>query len=111
SYKSHKDSGFKENPFADAEREFQRGQLLNHPNIIKSFELFLYTSCCDEVTHNLILELVEGKTLHNSKNKELQLDQSLNATLQLIQALRYALSLGFVNVDLHGGNVMLNQNM
>ena len=47
----------------DIEREFSRGQQLDHPNIIKSYEFFTSTSQEQQVMHHLVIDLVEGQTL------------------------------------------------
>ncbi|WP_068470096.1 protein kinase domain-containing protein [Candidatus Protochlamydia phocaeensis] len=91
---------------ADAEREFQRGQVLDHPHIIKSIELFTSSSSSNPTTY-LVLQLVEGQTLYNTGKKSLSHQAAVHAALQLSDALRYALSFGLIHLDLHQNNIML----
>lgn len=92
--------------FNDSEREYLRGQTLQHPNIIKSYELF--NSPSDPAKKYLVLQFVNGETLFNTSKGSLQNDQAIGEAAQLCGALQYALSEGFIHFDLHGGNLMLN---
>jgi serine/threonine protein kinase len=83
-------------------KEFSRGQLLDHPHIIKSVERFTFNS-----EECLVLELVDGKTLFEIPKRSLSFDQSIHAALQFLDAMRYALSMDFVYLDLHENNLML----
>lgn len=94
----------------DSKRELERGQLFNHPSIIKSYELFSTVDEDGVERNNLLLELVEGSILHNIKKKQLSKQASLNAVASLIDALRHALSLGLIHLDLHQGNLMINND-
>lgn len=98
--------------FSDAEREYHRGQILNHPNIIKSFELFdSYVPMEGNVMSHLVLELVDGKTLGKWECHSLTRRQSLKAVSQFLKAIEYAFSLDLMHWDLHGENVMIDKNL
>lgn len=105
-----KDVFFSISLFADAEREFERGQILNHPHIIKSFELFTSDSPLQKETTNLVLEYVDGNTLYKTQKNTLTGRESLEAVLHFLEALRYAFSLELMHFDLHEGNIMLNHD-
>ena len=98
------------NPFSDSEREFQRGQILDHSNIIKSFDLFTSVGPDDTITTNLVLQLVEGNVLYRIPKKTLSYTEAVNAAIQFCNALHYALSFDFMHIDLHEGNVMLSHD-
>ena len=105
SYKHQTDPEMENSSFADASREFQRGQTLDHPNIIKSFDLF-----ANQNTNNLVLQFVEGETLFDKKKSSLSAEEAIRASVQFCHTLRYALSLDLLHLDLHGGNIMVNNN-
>lgn len=107
SYKHH-DENPQTNLLGDMEREFQRGQTLNHENIIRSIDLFTFSNASNEMTNNLILQLVEGSTLFETPRGTLSPEQALNAAKQFSDALRYALSNDLLHLDLHTGNVMVS---
>lgn len=105
----HQDSS---HVFSDAEREYHRGQVLSHPNIIKSFELFnAYIPFEGSVTAHLVLELVEGKTLGKYECYSFTQEQSVRAASQFLRAIEYAFSLELMHWDLHGENVMIDKNI
>jgi Protein kinase domain len=106
-YIHQSDPSFAHHPLADPQREYQRGQLLNHPNIVKAYDLFEDQSDPENHMTYLLLELIKGKPLYEIPKKSLFPKQSLNSALQLIDALRYALSQKLLHLDLHGANVML----
>lgn len=97
-------------PLADAEREFSRGQLFNHPNIIKSFDLFSYNFPSNQIRNNLVLELVEGRTLYRTEKGVLSKHEAISAMINFCEALRYALSLNLMHLDLHEDNIMLDND-
>lgn len=102
-YKIHEDSVLANNHYTDVEREYRRGRVLDHPNIIRSYDLF-----SDQRTNYLVLELVDGKTLHRTKRGDIPRQESLGAALHFCEAINYALSLGFFYLDLHEGNAMFS---
>lgn len=104
-YKIHEDSVLAKSRYTDVEREYQRGRVLDHPNIIKSYDLF-----SDEVTNYLVLELVEGKTLHKTKRGDISRQESIEAAFNFCQAVDYALSLGYFHLDLHESNAMFSDD-
>lgn len=102
-YKIHEDTELALHHYMDVDREYRRGRVLNHPNIIKSYDLF-----SDHGTNYLVLELVEGKTLHKTKRGDIPRQESLEAAVHFCEAVDYALSLGFFHLDLHEGNAMFS---
>lgn len=108
SYK--KDLEFVNTFLKDSEREFLLGQQLDHPNIIKSVDLFVFESPIGGTTDNLVLELVEGKTFAGYQGIVFTPQQALNMALQLSGAVAYAESQGLIHMDLHGNNVMINDD-
>jgi serine/threonine protein kinase len=111
SYKPQTNPHFANHVLANAEREYMRGQLLNHSNIVKTFDLFEVNYSPDNHTTYLVLELVEGTTVFDIPKKSLGLHQALYSSLQLVDALRYALSQKLLHLDLHEGNIMLSHSL
>lgn len=95
---------------ADVEREFNYGQMFHHPNIIKSVELFEEESSARGRTHNLLLELVYGDPVVAIGKKTLSKNNALSAADQLVDVLSYAFSLDYIYLDLHAGNIMLDDS-
>jgi len=108
SYRGYSDPYFIDSILSDASREFSRGQVLDHPNIIKSFDLFTYKTSYEEITNNVVLQLVEGKTVYDTNRGELTGEESLEAALNLCYALKYAYTQDMIYLDLHARNVMLS---
>ena len=94
--------------YNDMQREYERGQLLEHANIVRSIDLFLDKACpsCDH-TAFLVLQLVKGQTLGNTPANSLSKSESITSALHFIDAVGYALSKGVLHLDLHDGNVMI----
>lgn len=101
-----------ENIFTDAEREFSRGQMLNHPHIIKSYDYFTSDSNCNSKggSANIVLDLVNGKNLNEVENGEIKGSQLSETLGQFVDALRHAYSIDLMHIDLHRGNVMLDHD-
>lgn len=95
---------------AAVEREFNYGQMFHHPNIIKSVELFVEDSSAGGKTHNLLLELVHGDPIGALAQKSLSKKDSVSAAGQLVEVMSYAFSLDYIYLDLHGGNIMLDDS-
>lgn len=93
----------------DIAREYQRGQMLDHKNIIKSLDVFTDSSN-EEISHNLLLQLVEGETLYNVEKGVLSSQLVFNAVSEFGDALKHALSIDLLHLDLHDGNIMLTNN-
>jgi hypothetical protein len=92
--------------YEDSYREFSIGQVLDHPNIIKSIDWFI-----DELDFEyVLLELVNGENVHDVQKKSLTFEQSLKICLQLIDALEYSLNMGYIYLDMHSKNVMITDN-
>lgn len=108
--KTYKDDHPKHDLFEDPQREFERGQILNHPNIIKSIELFTFENINQIATTNLVLEFVDGQTLWKTDRGEIQHDESIMEVQQCLDAIKSAFSEGYMHLDLHSGNVMIDKN-
>jgi hypothetical protein len=93
---------------ADVEREFKRGQELDHPHIIKSHDFFTATAEDHTLTNYLVLQLVEGKAIYKTEKKHFSHDKTISAAMQFSTALYYAYTMGLYHLDLHTGNVMLS---
>lgn len=91
----------------DFQREFNNGQLFDHPNIIRSVDVFKEESP-QGATNNLLIDLVAGKVLGNIAKKSISTEEALQATFEFTDALRHAFSMGYLYLDLHQGNVMLD---
>jgi len=100
-------SAFSESLHLVGEREFLRGQQLNHPNIIKSFDYFTPSNDSSNI---LVLQFVEGKTYSKLDKGILAKEQSIKNAINFCNAIRYALTLDLVNLDIHDRNVMLDDN-
>lgn len=95
---------------ADAKREYEIGQLLDHPNIIKSIEFFEDSTQSENHFAYLVLEYVEGLPLYRYTKGAFTEEQAYEVNLQFIEALRYGFSLDLLFLDLHGGNVMISDD-
>ncbi|MCB1114698.1 MAG: protein kinase [Chlamydiia bacterium] len=96
------------NLLGDTQREYQLGQMLNHPNIIKSYDLFESNLSDETPTSFLVLQLVEGMPLYENSRGLLTPEEAAKAGKSLCSALEYAFSMGYLNLDLHSANIMLN---
>lgn len=97
--------------YVDFDREFQRGQLFDHPNIIKSIDIFsLLSEETDDFEHFLILEFVQGQTVSATERRSISFNESLVATEHLVEGLLYAFRKGYLHCDLHLNNLMLNKD-
>lgn len=106
-YKEVKDTSNPLNYFTDAQREFSRGQLLYHPNIIRSHELFMSDS--EEGIAHIVLDLVDGVPLYKAERGEIEASHLHETIMQFIDALRYAFAMDLMHLDLHTGNLMLDK--
>jgi hypothetical protein len=96
------------NFYTDGEREFLRGQILNHPNIIKTHDFFVTNAFTDKENAHIVLDLVKGETIFKTKRGSLQALQAIKAAIEFVDAVSYGLSIDLMHLDLHGGNVMLD---
>ncbi|MBT3394602.1 MAG: protein kinase [Waddliaceae bacterium] len=93
----------------DIEREYQLGLIVNHPNIVKPIEYFFDVTEESEYVGYLVMELVEGETVYNSERKMCSQQKSIVLAGQLLDVLHYAHSLGFMYLDLHSNNIMIEK--
>lgn len=101
-------SGWFGDHLADHNREFILGQVLDHPNIIKSIESF--TDEDENPFNYTVLELVPGKTLASINRGDLELTDAIAAAKQFISGIHHAFIQEYLHLDLHGSNIMLSQN-
>jgi len=98
-----KDSAF--NLLGDAQREFDRGQSLSHPSIVQTYELF---SDDAQENHFLILDFIEGTTLHRTPRKSFSYENCSTTGLQLAEIMFYSYEQGYLYLDMHGDNFMID---
>jgi len=108
SYKENENPFLSASLFAVGEREFLRGQLLNHPCIVKSFDYFSY-NISDHASNNLLLQLVEGEMLSKISKGSLTKEQVVKKAVDFCDALRYALALDLIYLDLNENNILVNE--
>src|SRR5438132_11718918 len=85
------------------EQEARAASALNHPNIITIYEILKASS-----THVIATEFVEGETLRQRlSHTVLSLNQSLQISIQIADALAAAHQAGIVHRDIKPENVML----
>jgi len=99
-------SGWFGDRLADHNREFMLGQVLDHPNIIKSVESF----ADKQASNYTVLEFVPGKTLASTSRGSLELSEAIAATKQFVSGIRHAFAQEYLHLDLHGNNIMVSQN-
>lgn len=97
--------------WVNVEQEHAISQNFDHPNIIKSIELFSNNGSSGEEKKYLVLEFVSGKTLASFGYNSLSKSAALQLCIQFVQALNYALEQGFVHADMHENNFMINENL
>jgi len=90
------------------EEEFQLGQALNHPAIIKTIDYLIDESLSKDYSGYLIMELAPGDVLKKIPGKALKSAQTLRVTRQLIDALHYGASLDYVYLDLSRKNILID---
>src|ERR1043166_9427827 len=85
------------------EREAQAASALNHPNIVTIYEIGK-----SDTTHFIATEFVDGKTLRQLINeKPFTLNETLNVSMQVADALSGAHLAGIVHRDIKPENIML----
>lgn len=92
------------------EREAKMLASLNHPGIatLYSFEEIPGSSPSSPARHVLVMELVEGRTLHGAlANGPLPPADALSIAIQIADALAEAHRAGILHRDIKSGNVML----
>lgn len=94
----------------DPKREYERGRILDHPNIIKSYTLFFEKQASSKDVQYLVLQYVDGKTVGSTAFGSISEREAKVAAKHLIEGLQYALSLDYLHLDLHTGNLMFDKN-
>lgn len=88
------------------QREAQAMSRLNHPNIAKIFSY----SVADEKQAVLVMELIEGSSLHDfiKDNGVPSAEEVRRIFLALLDAMGYAHDLGIIHRDIKPGNIMIS---
>ncbi len=88
------------------EREARAASALNHPNIVT-----IYALGQSNITHFIATEFVDGKTLRQLINeKPFTLNETLNVSVQVADALSAAHAAGIVHRDIKPENVMIRRD-
>src|SRR5262249_38925587 len=88
------------------EREARAASALNHPNIVTIYEIGK-----SNTTHFIATEFVDGKTLRQLINeKPFTLNETLNVSMQVADALSGAHAAGIVHRDIKPENIMIRQD-
>ena len=88
------------------EREARAASALNHPNIVTIYEIGQ-----SNTTHFIATEFVDGKTLRQLINeKPFTLNETLNVSMQVADALSGAHAAGIVHRDIKPENIMIRQD-
>jgi serine/threonine-protein kinase len=88
------------------EREARAASALNHPNIVTIYEIGQSNSA-----HFIATEFVDGKTLRQLMNeKPFTLNETLNVSIQVADALGGAHAAGIVHRDIKPENIMIRRD-
>ena len=88
------------------EREARAASALNHPNIVTIYEIGQ-----SDAAHFIATEFVDGKTLRQLINeKPLTLNETLNVSMQVADALNGAHAAGIVHRDIKPENIMIRED-
>ena len=88
------------------EREARAASALNHPNIVTIYEIGKSNK-----THFIATELVDGKTLRQLiKEQPFTLNETLNVSMQVADALSGAHAAGIVHRDIKPENIMIRRD-
>ena len=88
------------------EREARAASALNHPNIVTIYEIGQ-----SDTTHFIATEFVDGKTLRQLINeKPFTLNETINVSMQVADALSGAHTAGIVHRDIKPENIMIRQD-
>lgn len=88
------------------EKEAQAASALNHPNIITIYDIGQV-----ETTHYIATEYVEGQTLRERLNKgALPLDEAIDVTIQVAEALVAAHAAGITHRDIKPENIVVRKD-
>jgi len=88
------------------EREARAASALSHPNIVTIYEIGL-----SDTTHFIATEFVDGKTLRQLiGEKPFTLNETLNVSMQVADALSGAHAAGIVHRDIKPENIMIRQD-
>lgn len=91
------------------DKEWEVGQLLDHPHIIGVVDKGAAQTDEGEAMPFLVLEYLDGKTLSEVQELEWSKELALEIAMQLTEALGYGVEQGYLFLDLHGGNLMISK--
>lgn len=106
--KTHYEEGFL-GVLNDPKREWERGVCLHHDHVVKAIEFFPNPSIYSIFSHFLVLEYIDAVPLALVEKRSLKREKTLQAGLQLIDALYYGLSKKLIHLDLHPYNILLDK--
>lgn len=89
-------------------RTFEISQQLHHPNIIKAID-HSDSNNSNASKDFVVLEYVEGKTLKLIPDNSISLIEMQVLMSELIEALCYALSQGYIHCDMNEENIMIDK--
>lgn len=93
-----------------ASDEYSVGKKLNHPNIMKLYNI------SDEITPDgerhayISMQYIKGKNLAKTKAASLSKHEALSAMTALLNSLRHAFSKGLIHADLWDENLYIDEN-
>lgn len=94
-----------------ADNEWENGNLLNHPNIIRALDRGKGALESSEKPFEFIVfEYIDGETVGGLEDTTLSRTDSLRLTIQFLDALSYASTLNRYYSDLHPFNVMVDKD-
>jgi serine/threonine protein kinase len=92
----------------ESEREYFNSQLLNHPYIVRAFDTYEAFDSEGILRSHVVLEWVDGIPLSFVPHGSIAKQQSLHNLQMLLRTLIFAYQQGFVHLDLHGKNIMMD---
>ncbi len=92
-------------------RESQAAASLSHPNIMNIYDVGV-EELDEKETHYIVMEYIKGKTLKEliKEKGKLSLDETINFSIQISDALKHAHLNNIVHRDIKPQNIMLNED-
>ncbi|MDR7869894.1 MAG: Stk1 family PASTA domain-containing Ser/Thr kinase [Tissierellaceae bacterium] len=92
-------------------RESQAAASLSHPNIMNIYDVGVQELDGKQI-HYIVMEYIKGKTLKEliKEKVKLSLDETINYSIQILEALRHAHLNHIVHRDIKPQNIMINED-